>query len=203
MSGKPQRRRRTPEMAREEIIDATVAALEDADFGSLTVDVIMRRTEMTRSSFYHYFKSVDELALGFIGRFEDAIRAPVDDWLDGRSSDDHLADTQTHLTDMFVAMEAHHTAMRALEQASNNSAQVYSEWRERIIDYFIEKTARFIRQQIMLGRSKVIDPDRTARALILMNNALANDNMLRTEPDDASAIGKTSADIWNATIYGQ
>ncbi|HBM87356.1 MAG: TetR/AcrR family transcriptional regulator [Parvibaculaceae bacterium] len=203
MPGKPQRRRRTPEMAREEIIDATVAALEDVDFGSLTVDVIMRRTEMTRSSFYHYFKSVDELALGFMDRFEEAIRVPVDDWLDGNGSDNYLADTQDHLTDMFVAMEAHHTAMRALEQASNNSAQVYSEWRERIIDYFIEKTARFIRQQIMLGRSKVTDPDRTARALILMNNALANDNMLRTEPDDANAIGKTSAGIWNATIYSQ
>ncbi len=69
MPGKPQRRRRTPEMAREEIIDATVAALADVDFGALTVDVIMRRTDMTRSSFYHYFKSVDELALGLYGSF--------------------------------------------------------------------------------------------------------------------------------------
>ncbi len=190
-------------MAREEIIDATVAALADVEFGSLTVDVIMQRTEMTRSSFYHYFKSVDELALGFIDRFEEAIRAPVDDWLAGKGSDNYLVDTQIHLTDMFMAMEAHHTAMRALEHASNNSAHVYSEWRERIIDYFIEKTARFIRQQIMLGRSAVSDPDRTARALILMNNALANDNMLLADPDDASAIGKTSADIWNAAIYAQ
>lgn len=203
MSSKPQRRRRTPAMAREEIIDATVAALADTEFGGLTVDVIMQRTDMTRSSFYHYFNSVDELALEFLDRLEEAIRQPVDAWLEGQGSDDYLNDTQRHLTDMFIAMDAHRTAMQALERASNNNAQVYSEWRERVIDYFIEKTARFIRQQIMLGRSRVSDPVRTARALILMNNALANDNMLRAQPDDASAIGKTSADIWNAAIYGQ
>ncbi len=203
MARKPQRRRRTPDMAREEIINATITALADVDFGSLTVDVIMRHTDMTRSSFYHYFKSVDELALGFLNLFEDEIRATVDDWLSGGGTDNYLQDTHAHLTDMFVTMEAHRTAMLALEGASNNNSQAYSAWRERVVDYFIAKTARFIRQQIMLGRSTVSDPDRTARALILMNNALANDNMLSAEPDDAAAIGKTSADIWNAAIYDQ
>jgi len=203
MSEKPQRRRRTRESARDEIIDATEAALAHVDFSALTVDIVMRRTGMTRSSFYHYFTSIDELALGFLDRLEQAIRAPVDAWLSGEGSADYLADTHRHLTAMFVSMEAHRTGMLALAQASNNNAQVYEEWRERVIDYFIVLTARFIRQQIMLGRSTVTDPDRTARALILMNNALANDNMLRAEQDDASAIGKTSADIWNAAIYGQ
>jgi TetR/AcrR family transcriptional regulator, ethionamide resistance regulator len=201
MTGKPQRKRRTRENAREEIIDATEAALEDVDFSALTVDIIMRRTGMTRSSFYHYFTSIDELALGFLDRLEQAIREPVDGWLSGEGSANYRADTHHNLTAMFVSMEAHRTGMLALAQASNNNAQVYEEWRERVIDYFIALTARFIRQQIMLGRSSVTDPDRTARALILMNNSLANDNMLRAEPDDATAIGKTSADIWNAAIY--
>jgi TetR/AcrR family transcriptional regulator, ethionamide resistance regulator len=203
VTNKPQRKRRTREGAREEIIDATEAALEDVDFSALTVDIVMRRTGMTRSSFYHYFPSIDALALGFLDRLEHAIREPVDAWLSGEGSADYLADTHHHLTAMFVSMEAHRTGMMALAQASNTNAQVYEEWRERVIDYFIALTARFIRQQIMLGRSKVTDPDRTARALLLMNNALANDNMLREEPDDAVAIGRTSADIWNASIYGR
>lgn len=202
MNAKPQRIRRTPEMARDEIIDATEKALADVEFGALTVDAVMRHTGMTRSSFYHYFKSVDELALGFLDRLEQAIREPVDAWLNGMGSDDYLADTHTHLTAMFISMEPHRTAMLALVRASNNSAQVYDAWRARVIDDFITLTARFIRQQVMLGRSKVADPDRTARALILMNNALSNDNLLREKPDDPAAIGRTSADIWNAAIYG-
>ncbi|CDO59603.1 Transcriptional regulator, TetR family [Candidatus Phaeomarinobacter ectocarpi] len=202
MSERAQRIRRTPEMAREEIIDATQAALAEMDFNALTVDAVMQRTGMTRSSFYHYFKSVDELALGFLGRLEGAIRETVDDWLNGQGSDDYLADTHTHLTTMFAAMENHRTGMMALARASNSSEQVHDEWRSRVIDYFIDLTARFIRQQIMLGRSKVENPDLTARSLILMNNALANDNLTREEPDDPAAIGKVSAEIWNAAIYG-
>jgi len=202
MSSRPQRIRRTPEMAREEIIDATQAALMEMDFSALTVDAVMRRTGMTRSSFYHYFKSVDELALGFLGRLEDAIRETVDDWLNGQGTDDYLQDTHTHLTTMFVAMENNRTGMMALARASNSSQQVHDEWRSRVIDYFIDLTARFIRQQIMLGRSKVENPDLTARSLILMNNALANDNLMRETPDDPAAIGKVSAQIWNAAIYG-
>lgn len=203
MSERAQRIRRTPEMAREEIIDATQAALAEMDFNALTVDAVMQRTGMTRSSFYHYFKSVDELALGFLGRLEGAIRETVDDWLNGDGSDDYLADTHAHLTTMFVAMDKHRTGMMALARASNSSEQVHDEWRSRVIDYFIDLTARFIRQQIMLGRSKVENPDLTARSLILMNNALANDNLMRDVPDDPAAIGKVSAEIWNAAIYGK
>jgi AcrR family transcriptional regulator len=203
MSERAQRIRRTPEMAREEIIDATQAALAEMDFNALTVDAVMQRTGMTRSSFYHYFKSVDELALGFLGRLEMAIRETVDDWLNGDGSDDYLADTHAHLTTMFVAMDNNRTGMMALARATNSSQQVHDEWRSRVIDYFIDLTARFIRQQIMLGRSKVENPDMTARSLILMNNALANDNLMRDEPDDPTEIGKVSADIWNAAIYGK
>jgi AcrR family transcriptional regulator len=190
-------------MAREEIIDATEAALAEMDFGALTVDIVMRRTGMTRSSFYHYFSSLDELALGFLDRLEHAIRHPVDKWLAGEGTSDYLGDTHAHLTAMFVSMEEHRTGMLALVQASNNNVRVYQEWRARVIDYFIALTATFIRQQVMLGRSNLADPDRTARALILMNNELANDNMLRADPDDPEAIGRTSANIWNAAIYGR
>ena len=202
LRSKGPRTRRSRAMAREEIIDATEAALSEVDFGALTVDIVMRRTGMTRSSFYHYFSSLDELALGFVDRLEQAIRQPVDGWLSGEGGEDYRGDTHKHLTAMFVSMEEHRTGMLALAQASNNNAHVYEEWRERLIDYFITLTARFIRQQIMLGRSTISEPERTARALILMNNALANDNMLRADPDDATAIGRTSATIWNATIYG-
>jgi AcrR family transcriptional regulator len=202
MAGRQQRIRRTPEMAREEIIDATEAALADLPFSALTVDAVMKRTGMTRSSFYHYFKSVDELALGFLDRLEQAIREPVDGWLSGRGTQDYLADTHAHLTDMFVAMDAHRTGMIALGQAASVSASVYGEWRARILDYFIDLTARFIRHQMMLGRSRVTDPERVARALILMNNAWANDNLLSGQPDDPREIGRTCAMIWNATIYG-
>lgn len=202
MTARPKRIRRTRAEAREEILDATQAALAEMDFGELTVDEVMRRTGMTRSSFYTYFSGIDELALGFLDRLEGAIRGTVDGWLSGAGSEDYLGDTRRHLTAMFEVMEAHRAGMLALARASTGSAAVYDAWRARIIDYFIELTARFIRHQVMLGRSRVRDPDSMARALILMNNALGNDRLQRGDALDAVTAGRTSADIWNAAIYG-
>ena len=55
--------RRTPENARAEILAAAEAALRDSDLHSLTVETLMERTGMTRSLFYHYFKSLDEIVM--------------------------------------------------------------------------------------------------------------------------------------------
>ncbi len=41
---------------------------------------------MTRSSFHHYFSSLDELAVGLLEEFEQDLRASVDPWLRGRGS---------------------------------------------------------------------------------------------------------------------
>ena len=53
--GPTRRRRRSRAAARAEIVAAAEAALRDMPFSDLTVDILMQRTGMTRSSFYHYF----------------------------------------------------------------------------------------------------------------------------------------------------
>ena len=47
---------------REAEVEAAQALLGETDFGALTVDTLMRETGMTRSSFYHYFSGLDDLA---------------------------------------------------------------------------------------------------------------------------------------------
>jgi hypothetical protein len=44
---------------------------------------------------------------------------------------------------------------------------------------------------------------RLARALILMNNAVANDNIPREPHDDPAAVARVLANVWNAAIYGR
>ena len=199
---KTQRVRPSREEAREEILRAAEAALADTDFHALTVDDVMRRTGMTRSSFYHYFSGLDELALGLLEQFEHAIRASVDTWLEGRDEGDPREATERNLTAMFREMQAYRTLVYAVSQAAGGSPKVYVEWQTRVLDYFIALTARFIRREVARGRSRAEDPDRLAHALILMNNAVANDGMARGIEDDPAAIGRTIAGIWNAAIYG-
>src|SRR4051794_41646470 len=65
---KPRRIRRAPDEARREILDAAEALLSGQPFRALSVDDLMGRTGMTRSSFYHYFRSLDDVAIALMRR---------------------------------------------------------------------------------------------------------------------------------------
>jgi AcrR family transcriptional regulator len=203
MNVKTTRVRRNPEAARAEILVAAMAALQDVRFSELTVDSLMKRTGMTRSSFYHYFSGLDEIALGMLEEFAADIRRAVEPWLKGELDEpDHRAATLRHLTAMFEVFDQHARGVAAVAQAAGGSQEVYQQWQRGIVDYFIDLTAEFIRRQRALGLSVAVDPERLARALILMNNAAANDNMTRQNPDRPAVIGAVLGGIWNSAIYG-
>lgn len=200
---KPNRRvRRDPASARTEIIAAFEAALADMPFADLTVDRLMRRTGMTRSSFYHYFTALDDLVLGLLEHFESDIKASVDPWLLDGSGADYREATARNLTAMFVVFQVHRRAVAALTQAAMTNSDLYQQWQRRVVDYYIDLTCAFIRRQKDLGRSRAEDPERLARALILMNNAVFNDYLAREDAEAPEIVARVVADIWNASIYG-
>ena len=182
---------------------AAEAVLAEMDFGVLTVDLVMQRTGMTRSSFYHYFKGLDDLAVELLRQFEDEIRASVDPWLRSEDAGDPRRATVHHLTRMFETMHAHRAGARAVAQAAGGYPQVYRQWQTGVVDYFIALTTEFIEREAAAGRSRAKDPARLARALILMNNGVANDGILRNAPSEApGAMAEVLAGIWNDAIYG-
>lgn len=196
------RKRRTPEDGRAALIRAAEAALETVPFSQLTVAMVTARAGMTRSAFYHYFAGLDELVLGLLQEFEQEIRATVDPWLEGQGEDtDYRAATRARLTQMFLVFEKHHRSVHAVATAADNSALVFKQWQSQVVDYFIDKTAAFITREVASGRSRVADPAATARALILMNNAVRMDEGKRPAPDDPRHTAGVIADIWNAVLY--
>lgn len=162
----------------------------------------MQRTGMTRSTFYHYFSGVDELAIGLLEELEHDIRASVDTWLRGDGGDDPRAATVRHLTEMFEVMEKHRVPVRALGEAAGGHPLFYRRWQTRVVDHFVELTTGFIRRQIARGRSRADDPERLARSLILMNDAVAHDVMLRDADGDLADTAAVVAGVWNAAIFG-
>ncbi len=203
MPAPAKRIRRSVEDAKAEIVRAAEAALADTEFNALTVDDVMRRTGMTRSSFYHYFSGLDELALGLLEQFEHDIRASVDPWLQGDDDEDPAAATLIHLSAMFDVMDAHRTSVYAVSQAAGGYPKVFEEWQARVVDYFVDLTAAFIRRQVALGHSRADDPERLAHALILMNNAVANDHLRRTDRTDLRSVARVVAGVWTAAIFGR
>lgn len=196
------RLRRSPDEARAEILAAAEAALQSHDLGMLTVELLMERTGMTRSSFYHYFKSLDEIVMALFDRIEAEVSGAVDDWLEGTDVENPRAATVDHLTRMYEVWREHANLMRAMEQAADRSGEAYEQWRGRVVDGYIEKTTAFIRRQVELGRSDATDPEALADALILMNVAVASDHITRDAPFSPERLGATVGRIWNSAIYG-
>ena len=194
--------RRSPEAARAEILEAAEGLLRDHDWALVSVDELMERTGMTRSSFYHYFKSVDEVALALFARVEDEIRSAVDDWLEGDLADgDPEAVAIDSLTRMFGVWEQHLPLMRAMEHSAGRGGEAYGQWRERVVDGYVVQTAAFIEREVAAGRSDVPDPATLARVLILMNLSAATDQALRNERFSAERLGRSVGRVWARAIH--
>ena len=194
--------RRKREAAEAESLEAAEACLGQMDFNALTVDLVMQRTGMRRSSFYHYFPSLDDVALVFLERFERAMRGAVEPWLRGDHDSDPSTATLEVLTAMFEVMHANQVTVVAVGEAAGGSSRVYEEWRTRVLEYFSERTAEFIRRQLVCGKSTVEAPERVAEALVLMNYAVFNANIHREKPDHPTDVARLAASIWNASIFG-
>jgi len=197
------RLRRSPELGRNEILEAAEAAVAELDWSELTVELLMERTGMTRSSFYHYFASLEDVALALFDRIEAEIAAAVDDWLGGEPAGDPLAVTSTHLGRLFAIWDEHADLMRAVQQAGARDPRVYEQWRRRVVEAYIAKTASFIRRQVARGLSDAADPDQLAHALIWMNTGVSLDLPPGPRPEARERIVRSLARVWNASIYGR
>src|SRR3954453_17993450 len=80
------RRRRTPEGAEAEIIAGAEELLRERPFRDLTVDEVMRRTELSRPSFYVYFRDRHHLILRIVERLGGEHQAIADLWYGRRGS---------------------------------------------------------------------------------------------------------------------
>src|SRR5437763_12851640 len=89
-SEKSRRIRRAPGDAEREILDAAESLLAERPFRELGVDDVMARTGMTRSSFYHYFRSLDDVAIALMRRVQGEMVVAASPWLEADEDNDPL-----------------------------------------------------------------------------------------------------------------
>src|SRR6478735_2551303 len=77
------RRRRTPEVAEAEIVSAAESLLRERSFRELTVDEVMRRTDLSRPSFYVYFRDRHHLILRVVEHLGNELRTMSQRWYTG------------------------------------------------------------------------------------------------------------------------
>jgi TetR/AcrR family transcriptional regulator, ethionamide resistance regulator len=193
------RRRRTPEVAEREIIAAAEALLRERPFRELTVDEVMRRTELSRPSFYVYFTDRHQLVLRVVEHLGAQLFSMSERWLRGTGEGPQLA--REALEGVVEVYAEHGPVMRALADAAADDPGVEAAY-NAIVQGFVDATARHIESEIAAGRVLPLDPNETSRALVWMMERYLNLSFGTEPAADRRAVAETLTTIWVRVLYG-
>jgi AcrR family transcriptional regulator len=187
---RPARRRRTPQDARQEILDAARQLIAERPLNEVTVAAIMERTTLSRKSFYVYFRDRSELVIALVRPLRAQADAALADWA---GAADPVRAGRAALRAAADLYHQHGTIMRALFWASAEDpdlAAARHDLTEPVIDTAVAAIAPIAADP---------DPQRlraTVRALVTMNVH----SMLALPADATSAdldqLADTLATIW-------
>ena len=196
---RPPRRRRRPEEAEREILEAAEALLRERPSHEVTVMAVMERTTLSRKSFYVYFRDRHEMIARLV--------APLRAELDARIAETQAAhdDPRDLARAMFLEIARvyvrHGELLRALRESAGHDEDAERVWRE-FTGAPISDFAGWIRAETELGRSRGLDPEATARALISMNLACFFEQLIGRPGADPEPLVETLVEIWGRVIYG-
>ena len=193
------RRRRTPEVAEREIIAAAEALLRERPFRELTVDEVMRRTDLSRPSFYVYFRDRHHLVLRVVEHLGAELFAMSDRWLRGTGEGPQLA--RDALEGVVEVYASHGPVMRALADAAADDPGVEQAY-TAIVQAFVDATARHIEDEIAAGRVLPLDAAETARALVWMMERYLNLSFGYEPATPRDAVAESLITIWTRVLYG-
>jgi TetR/AcrR family transcriptional regulator, ethionamide resistance regulator len=195
----PRRRRRSPAAAEGEIIAAADGLLRERPFRELTVDEVMRRTGLSRPSFYVYFPDRHHLVLRVVQLIGAELFTMSDRWLQGEGDGPTLARAAT---EGIVGVFAQHgPVLRALADAAADDPDVELAHRA-IMDASIEAAANHIQAEQEAGNMLPVDATETARALSIMTDRYLVAVLGRDRNTDPDLVVETLCTIWIRTLYG-
>ena len=192
------RRRRTPEVAEGEIVAAAEALLRERPFRELTVDEVMRRTDLSRPSFYAHFRDRHHLLLRVAHHAGADLHTMSERWYTGAGDGPALArDAIQGIVDVY---SRNGPVLRALADAATDDREVERVYGE-IVQSFVDVTARHIESEIAAGRVLELDPLETAKALVWMMERYLLLSLARRPAVPTEVVARTLSTIWVRTLY--
>jgi len=189
-AGPARRRRRAPEDARQEILDAARQLIAERPLHEVTVMAIMERTTLSRKSFYVYFRDRSELITALVRPLRAGADAALADWI---GAADPVAAGRAALRAAAGLYREHGTILRALFWASADDPELAAA-RHGLTEPVVDTAVRAI-------SPVAADPDpqrlrATVRPLVTMNV-----HSLLALPSDATdteldELVDTLASIW-------
>jgi AcrR family transcriptional regulator len=186
-------------VAEGEIVAAAEALLRERPFRELTVDEVMRRTELSRPSFYVYFRDRHHLILRVVEHIGAELRTMSQRWYTGAGDGPALArEAMEGIVDVYGE---HGPVLRALSEAAASDHEVERVY-SALVQSFVDATVRHIEAEMADGRVLPLDALETARALVWMMERYLNLSLGREPSIPSETVATTLATIWTRVLYG-
>jgi len=190
------RRRRSPESAEREILEAAESFLAERPFRDLSVDEVMARTTLSRPSFYVYFRDRHHLAVRLVEGIGAELFEGANVWLEGEG------DVGDSLGAVAAVYARHGLVLAAIADAAGHDPDAESTYRG-MIERFIDATARRIERDIATGDVEPLDPTEAARALVWMSERYLKETLGRLPQAPVATVAETLSEILMRALYGR
>ena len=197
---KNRRRRRKPEVAESEILNAAENFLKELPFREMTIDDVMSRTGLSRPSFYEYFRDRNHLVIKLTERLGARNLAISEPWFRGSGSIEDLRRAMYEVAELYVT-QGH--LLRALSDAASSDRQVEASYRQ-MLDSIIDGNTQRIRADAARGQIALngVDPRNVATALVFMNERYLIEKLGRQPQADPKVVADTLLAVWLRALYG-
>jgi AcrR family transcriptional regulator len=207
-AGRVPRRRRKPEEAEQAILAAARAFLQEHPFREMTVEGVMARTGLSRPAFYAYFQDRYELVTRLLEGIGGLLFAVDRRWLAGGGGREEAVEALIFAlwrgSETFVR---YGLVLRAIADAAGQDPRVEEVYRYGLIERLVAAVAARIARDVKAGISPDdLDPEETARALVLLTERYLLDAFGRPEarpsPERVAAVVAVVEKVWVRTLYG-
>jgi AcrR family transcriptional regulator len=187
-------------VAEREIVDAAEALLREKPFRELTVDDLMRRTGLSRPSFYVYFRDRHDLVLKVVEHIGGELFVMADRWYKGTG--DELTQVQEAIDGVVGVFAEHGPVLRALADAAADDPGVEAAY-AALLQRFVDATALHIEKEVAAGRVLPLDPVQTATALTWMMERYLQLSLGRGPMVPVDQVAAALTTIWSRVLYGR
>ena len=192
------RRRRTPEAAQREIVEAAEALLRERPFRELTVDQVMRRTGLSRPSFYVYFRDRHELVLRVVEHLQTDLLTVANRWYESIGGGPTVL--REAMNGVVTVYGKHSAVARALADAAVDDPEVEAAY-GALIQGFVDVTAEHIERELAAGHLTPVDAPEAAKALVWMTERYLYHSFGSKRRVPPARVTTTLATLWTRSLY--
>ena len=193
-------RRRSPEEARQEIVDSAIRLLWKRPFRDLTVAELMAGTSLSRPAFYQYFAHLHELIESLLRDVEIALHQTANPWINGAG--EPIAALRESLGGIVRSCGEHGPILRAVADAAPLDKRLERVWAAffRRWDDAVEARIKAQQREGLIPR---LDARRIAHALNALDAAVLLAEFGRRPQGDPRAVLNTLHRIWVGALYSK